>query len=57
MEWKRGRGIPRQKFMDWMMEDTDTENSRKRHNIEKSGVVGHFDLPGDRRTEENKSSQ
>jgi len=43
-EWTegwRGRGRPRQKLIDWMM---DTGNSRKRHNIEKSGVVGHLDL-------------
>ena len=26
----------------------DDGDSRKRHNIEKSGVVGHWDLPGDR---------
>ena len=25
---------------------TDTGNSRKRHNIKKSRVVGHLDLPG-----------
>jgi len=25
---------------------TDKGNSRKRHNIEKSGVIGHLDLPG-----------
>jgi len=27
-------------------------NSRKRHNIEKCGVVGHLDLPGGRSPEE-----
>jgi len=42
MEGKRGRGRPRQKLMDWMIE----EGYRKRHNTEKSGVVGHLDLPG-----------
>jgi len=31
--------------MDWMMED-GYGNSGKRQNIEKSGVVGHLDLPG-----------
>ena len=31
----------------------DTGNSRKRHNIEKSGVVGHLDLTGGRWPEEN----
>jgi len=45
MEGKRGRGRPRQQLMDWM---TDMGNSRKRHNIEKSGVIGHLDLPGSR---------
>ena len=25
--------------------EEDTRNSKKRHNIEKSGVVGHLDLP------------
>ncbi len=45
---KRGIGRPRKKLMDWMMEDGYGHgNSRKRHNIEKSGVVGHLDLPGD----------
>jgi len=39
----RRRGRPRQKLMDWMM---DAGNLRKRHNIEKSGVVGHLYLPG-----------
>ena len=49
MEGKRGR--PRQKLMDWMMEDR-YGNSRKWHNIETSEVVGHFDLLGDRLPEE-----
>jgi len=31
-----------------------TGNSRKRHNIEKSGVVGHLDLPGDRLPKEEE---
>src|SRR6218665_247144 len=43
MEGKRGR--ERQKLMDWMMEG-GYGNSGKRHNIEKSGVVRHLDLPG-----------
>jgi len=43
MEGKRGRGRSRQKLMDWIRR-TDTGNSRKRHNIEKSGVVRHLDL-------------
>jgi len=47
MEGKRGRGRPRQKLMDWMMEDR-YENSRKGHSIEKSGVVGNLDVPGGR---------
>jgi len=41
MEGKRGRGRPRQKLMNWMMED-GYKNSRKMHNIEKSGVAGHL---------------
>ena len=51
MEGKRGRGRPRQKLMDCMMED-GYGNTRKRHNIEKSGVVGHLNLPGGRLPEE-----
>ena len=31
---------------------TDTGNPRKRYNIEKSGVVGHLDLPGGRSPKE-----
>jgi len=31
---------------------TDTGNSRKRHNIEKSGVDEHLNLPGGRGPEE-----
>ena len=31
---------------------TDMGNSRKRHNIKKSGVVGHLDLSGGRLPEE-----
>jgi len=34
----------------------DTGNSRKKHNIEKSGVVGHLDLPGGRSPKEEKNS-
>ena len=33
---------------------TDTGHSRKRHNIEKNGVVGHLDLPGGRSRKEEK---
>ena len=47
MEGKRGRGRPRQKLMDWMMED-GYGNSRKRQDIEKNGVVRHLDLLGGR---------
>src|SRR6218665_2435911 len=42
---ERGRERPRQKLMDWMMEDGYGKLYRKGHNIEKSGVVGHLDLP------------
>jgi len=51
MKGKRGRGSLRKKLMSgWWR--TDTGNSRKRHNIEKSGVVGHLNLPGGRLPEE-----
>jgi len=41
MEGKRGRGRPRQKLMNWMMED-EYEKLKKRQKIEKSGVVEHL---------------
>jgi len=41
--------------MDWMMED-GYGNRRKRHNIDKSGVVGHLDLPGGTLPEESEES-
>ena len=43
MEGMTGRG----RLMDWMMED-EYGKHKKRHNIEKSGVVGHLNLPGGR---------
>jgi len=42
MKGKRGRGRSRQKLMDWMKED-GYWNLKERHNIEKSGVVGHLE--------------
>jgi len=51
MQGKRGRGRPRQKAHR-LDDGTDTGNSRKRHNIENSGVVGHLDLPGGRSPKE-----
>ena len=44
MEGKSGRGRPRQKLMDWM--EGEYWELKKKHNIEKSGVVGHFEPAG-----------
>ena len=54
MEGKRGKGRPIDKSS-WTWR-TDTGNSRKRHNNEKSGVVGHLDLPGSRSPKEEKET-
>jgi len=47
MEGKRGRGRPRQKLMNWMMED-GYGKLKESHNTDMSGFVGHLDLPGGR---------
>ena|SRR6218665_1695125 len=43
MEGKRGRGIPRQKLLDWMIA-RDTANLKKKLNIEKHGAIRGLDL-------------
>ena len=53
MEGKRGRGMPRQKLMNWMMEDGYWK-LKERYNIKKSGVIGHLDLPGGRSPKEDQ---
>ena len=49
MKGKMGRGRPRQKLIDRTMEDG---NSRKKHKIDKSGVVGRLDLSRGRQPED-----
>ena len=52
MEGQRGR--PRQRLVDWMMEN-EYWKLKEIHNIEKSGVVGYLDLPGGRPPKEEKN--